>query len=112
MKRLIPSLLLFFSCTTGNEPQFQIVEYKKYDSPAKSQVSIRVILPDATKPQIQSIMKDLFDNARTNRFKFHKEPTHIYIYAYRDSMAISKGAWIAKQERTISDTGTLIVRLH
>jgi hypothetical protein len=107
MKNLLLFVFLLISCSDGHVPTIKIVEYKTYDTPAKSQLSIRVILPDASESEVRSVMKDIFDKALSTRLKYHPQPTHIFLYAYRDSASIKSANWIAKQEKNQDVIGIL-----
>jgi murein DD-endopeptidase MepM/ murein hydrolase activator NlpD len=98
--------------------EYKIVADEKQDTPGKSQVMLKVVVQTALgKPELQSLLQSLFDDARQRRgFKFRQHPNAVYIYAYGPNADPDGGAlWIgmasynenngdSKPEISISDS--------
>jgi hypothetical protein len=94
--------LLFIGCNTRPTVNYEVVENKKYDVPAKSQISKRIVLKDSvSKDQIKEILNYEFGKCLNTRMEFHNPPSHIFIYVYSPTIDWQKNsaAWEASMQR-------------
>jgi len=74
----------------GNEsaslPAHRILDEKVYDAPIKTQVTLRLLVSGRiTDAGLRNLLSKLYSEVHNRRgFKYHSNPTHIFIYAYTD----------------------------
>lgn len=70
---------------TPNSLEYSVLNEKVEDVPLKTQVMLEVLITDTTitKQKISELLNSLFNQAiKRTGFKYHSNPTNIYIYAY------------------------------
>jgi hypothetical protein len=88
--------------------KYSILSEDIYDIPLKTQIKINVIIEDSliNKENIKSCLTQLYDETiiRTG-FKYHNNPTNIYIYAFTsiDKAKSGMGQWVAMISKGYND---------
>lgn len=79
--------------------KYSILDEDIYDIPLKTQISLNVLIEDSTinKENIKDLLKHLYDKTiRRSGFKYHNNPTNIFIYAFTttDKAKSGMGQWV------------------
>lgn len=89
-----------------------IIEERKYDIPAKSQMTYRLGLynvDSCSNIQIKELIDEYIKKAKSEIMKYHNPPSHIFIYVYSSEQSFKSGYgnnWIGMFSKTgKSDTG-------
>ncbi|MBU1809060.1 MAG: hypothetical protein KJ661_05835 [Candidatus Omnitrophica bacterium] len=89
-------------------PEYEIIDEKITDEPVKTQVHLAVLVSGkVTKEWVTKLLYDLYDSAMERAdFKYHKQPTNVYIYAVisKEHYEAGMGQWIAMLAKSYSDT--------
>jgi len=105
MKTKLLLLLLsigLFSCQSEKPYSFDILEEKVYDIPFKTQYHERLVLnKPITKEGLNQLLQDEFKYAMQKEYKHHPEPTHIFIYVYKEKGDFEKdgSSWVGMISR-------------
>lgn len=103
---LIALFGLLWACTTSNIPANEIIENSISDTPAKSQVLIRLELTGTYTPaQVKELCEMMVRISSDKTMKYHPKPTHIWVYIYKSKADFEKdgGSWIAMYGKAGSD---------
>lgn len=109
MKAFFLSVLisvLIIGCNVRPNIDYEVVENKKYDIPAKSQISKRIVLKDSIdNQQIAEVVNYEFNKAMKTRMKFHNPPSHVFVYVYSPGTDVEKesGYWVAMKSRIMNE---------
>jgi len=115
MKKLILlSILLIVGSLFGQkEPKglikHSILKDDLYDAPVKTQVQLDVLIEETeiSEMQVRELLNHLYFMV-SNRvgFKYHKNPTNIYIYTYssKDKLTSGTGQWVGMISKGYGDT--------
>ena len=79
-------------------PAYVILDEEVYDAPIKTQVTLRLLVSGhITDDGLRNLLSKLYSEVHNRRgFKYHSNPTHIFIYAYTDKERAESGIqWIA-----------------
>jgi hypothetical protein len=81
--------------TTG-QPAYKVVADEIQDVPGKSQVLLRVVVPQKpTESELRALLRALFDKARQRRgFKYRQHPNAVYVAAYGPNTSPEGASWI------------------
>lgn len=94
---------------TSDADLFSLVEEKIEDIPIKTQIVQHVVATRApTKEQLEAEVLARYNDARSRSgFRYHSNPTNIYIYVYgsEEQARAGQGLWIAMLAKSYSDTG-------
>lgn len=97
---------LLFACTTSNIPATEIIENSVSDTPAKSQVLMRLELTGPYTPaQVKELCEMMVRISSDKSMKCHPKPTHVWVYIYKSKADFMKdgGSWIAMYGKAGSD---------
>lgn len=95
---IIALLGLLFGCTTSNIPSNEVIENSVLDTPAKSQVLIRLELTDTYTPaQVKELCEMMVRISSDKPMQYHPKPTHVWVYIYKSKSDFEKdgASWIA-----------------
>lgn len=108
-------LLLFLSCVSPEDfVNYTIAENKKYDVPAKSQISRRLVLKKkATKKEVEELLKSDFDFWMKQPMQYHNPPSHIFIYVYDSGATLpaQNMNWVGRIIRLANEDKPLEIRM-
>ena len=94
---------------TSDAGLFSLVEEKIEDIPIKTQIVQHVVAIDApTKEQLEAEVLTRYNAAKyRNGFRYHRNPTNIYIYIYgsEEQARDGQGLWIAMLAKSYGETG-------
>ena len=94
---------------TSDAGLFSLVEEKIEDIPIKTQIVQHVVAIDApTKEQLEAEVLTRYNAAKNrNGFRYHRNPTNIYIYIYgsEEQARDGQGLWIAMLAKSYGETG-------
>jgi hypothetical protein len=80
---LIALATFLFSCGKSYTPEYEVAENTKYDAPAKSEITRRLILKDSiTKENVQRLLDKEFEWSLRTSMEHHNPASHIFIYVY------------------------------
>lgn len=76
-----------------------------YDAPIKTQVTLKLLVSGTiTRASLDQVLRSLHDQVAARRgFRYHPNPTHIFIYAFTSRERASSGQWIAMLAKTRFD---------
>ncbi|WP_163308914.1 hypothetical protein [Dysgonomonas sp. 521] len=88
-------------------PEYEVLESKRYDVPAKSQVSLRVALVDTATvdEQIKDLLHSLVGTMSNIDMKYHDKPTNVYVYIYKskDIYNTDSSHWMMMYQKSYHD---------
>jgi hypothetical protein len=87
-------------------PDYEIIENKKYDSPIKSQVTMRALVSGKiTEEGLKALLRKLYDSAMATRgFTYYEGPTNVFIYLYTSKENAEGGStYIAMLSKTYGE---------
>lgn len=100
-------LIMIFKLSSGRSKPpvaYNVIENKDYDTPAKTQVILRVTArAGLTQDSLTILCNHLFSEALHKKFKNSKQPSHIFIYVYDDTTTEHQGNWAAMISRTMNE---------
>lgn len=94
---------------TKNLLSYTILKNEVYDIPVKTEVAIYALITDTviTEQRVRDLLTSLYNEAieRTG-FKYHTNPTNVYIYAYATKEKSESGGdqWIGMISKNFDDT--------
>lgn len=84
-------MIIIISCT-GSKIKYELIDENVYDIPIKTQYSARIkVDDDMSNDSISILCNQLFKEAINKRYKYHKEPTHVFIYVYNKREPLTQG---------------------
>jgi len=107
-------VVLFLACEQQNKVlDVNIIEAKDYDIPAKFEVTYRASITDTsyTEEELRNVVASFYDLASKKKSKFHKAPTHIFIFIYNNTPSPDGANWIAMQSRVAQKENPIQVRI-
>lgn len=81
---------------------FDVIEQKVYDVPAKTQYTERLVLKsDLTGDEISHFLNNRVIKAIEKQYKYRSTPSHIYIYAYKSKEDFERNGsdWVGMVSR-------------
>ena len=89
----------------GGKPDYQIIKDEVFDSPAKTQVEIVIIVKGPmTKDGLEIVLSKLYREALNRKgFKHHKRPTAIYVQAWLKRADVGKMPFFAALQKHHND---------
>lgn len=98
---------VIYKKTNINDVSYEIYNEDIYDAPVKTQIELKIIVRrEVTAEDLKNILNTLYNqNIKRTGFKYHTNPTNIYIYIYNsDERAESGGSqWIAMISKSFDD---------
>jgi hypothetical protein len=97
---IIALFSMLASCGKPYTPAHEVVENEKYDVPAKSQISRKLVLKDSiTRENVQKLLDKDFEWSAGMSMKHHDKPTHIFIYVYAPGADWKGADWLGMVSR-------------
>lgn len=106
---------LFANCVLGKAQTGEILKHtiheeELYDAPIKTQVMQHVIITESqiNEQRVNALLNMLYNKAiKRTGFRFHFNPTSVYIYVYtsQEKAASGAGQWIGMISKSHVDTG-------
>ena len=111
MKKLICLLVLVMmvcGCAEAAKmPTYTVLDEQVYDTPGKTQVKLEILTSgEITEEGLRTLLNKLYTSISKRRgFKYHTNPTNIYIYAFtsKEHYKSGMGQWIAMLDKGHSD---------
>jgi len=110
---IIATGFVLTNCTNSTESKYilkhSILKNEVHDIPIKTQVQLDVLISDTaiSKQKVSDLLTFLYDKtARRTGFKYRKNPTNIYIYAYTSKEKAESGMaqWVGMISKSYDDT--------
>lgn len=101
---LIVLMIAVSNKKTTSPVQYTIVEQKDYDTPSKTQYSLRVkVKTGLSNDSLTLLCNHLFYEGLNRKFENSKQPSHIFIYVYDDTTKDCQANWAAMISRTMNE---------
>jgi hypothetical protein len=113
MKSLIGILILVAACSMPGV-NYKVAEYEKYDVPAKSQISMRIVLNDSvTRANVSHVLMNEFKYSLDKSMTYHNPPSHIFIYVYDSSTNVKDQSdeWVGMISRVANENKGMVINL-
>ena len=114
-------IILQLNCNSQEKPSvsipiIEIIKEDIYDAPIKSQIAQHILIKNNySKEDIDILLTKQFESLiKRENFKYHKNPTNIYIYVYNDKEKALAGQylWVAMLQfvRNYNDKPEITIR--
>lgn len=108
---------IFLSCSNDKKPEnllkYEVLKDEIYDAPVKTQVHLDILIHEKSisENKILDLLTFLYDETISRSgFKYHTNPTNIFIYAYssKEKAESGMGQWVGMISKSYDDTSPTI----